>query len=122
MKIDGKLKQIKYESIKRYTDMEFPSFRYIPNQGIQLLKSDDKPHIPVLPDLENHFSAQSWQKSASYLYAIDLFNYGYYWEVHEVLEKLWMYVGKKSPEGILYKELFKFRWHYLKICNTIHKG
>ena len=35
------------------------------------------------------FAAAQWAESSAYLYAIDLWNAGYYWEVHEALESLW---------------------------------
>ena len=51
-----------------------------------------------MDSIEN-FSETEWQNSTIYLYAIDLFNHKYYWEVHEVLEILWMKKGKNSELG-----------------------
>ena len=37
-----------------------------------------------------------WQSCELYLYGIDLFNYGYWWEAHEALETVWHAAGQKS--------------------------
>ena len=42
---------------------------------------------------------ESWSDCKAYLFAIDLFNHGYYWEAHEELEALWLGVGRDSPAG-----------------------
>jgi len=36
------------------------------------------------------FNNNAWTNSKLYLYSIDLFNHQYWWETHEVLEKLWI--------------------------------
>jgi hypothetical protein len=48
-----------------------------------------------------------WTESGQYLYAIDLFNYGYYWEAHEAWEGLWHAVGRKGIVGDFLKGLIK---------------
>jgi len=82
--------------IQRYTSFSFPPFIYIP-------KLTNKPkvgHIIHITPPVIAFSSQTWKESETYLYAIDLFNFKYYWEVHEVLEKIWLNTGKKSADGI----------------------
>jgi predicted metal-dependent hydrolase len=44
-------------------------------------------------------TTESWPESELYLYAIDLFNAGYYWEAHEVLEAIWHGAGRESEVG-----------------------
>jgi predicted metal-dependent hydrolase len=48
-----------------------------------------------------------WQQSEEYLYGIDLFNHGYYWEAHEAWESLWHAAGRKGPEADFLKGLIK---------------
>jgi uncharacterized protein len=98
----------------RYTNIPFPGFRHIPKQKITQLELSKHDHIPKLPELKQEFSSQTWQNCTNYLYAIDLFNYAYYWEVHEVLENLWMKVGKKSPEGLFIQGLIQLSVALLK--------
>ncbi len=58
---------------------------------------DPEGHSYGLPDLSlpdlNH---ENWRKSEDYLFGIDLFNEGYWWECHEVLEGLWHAVGHRQ--------------------------
>jgi predicted metal-dependent hydrolase len=105
---------IEKPNIERYTTLPFPSFSYIPKLHIHPEKLSEKPHIPLLPELTEKFSVHSWKNCTNYLYAIDLFNYGYYWEAHEVLEKLWLSAGKKSPEGIFVQGIIQVSVAMLK--------
>jgi predicted metal-dependent hydrolase len=49
----------------------------------------------------------SWPTNANYLYAIDLFNHGYYWEAHEAWESLWHAAGRTGPTANFLKGLIK---------------
>ena len=100
--------------IQRYTSFSLPAWRYIPKFEIHPNKNSHIEHIPQLPDTATKFSAKSWKNSECYLYAIDLFNHQYYWEVHEVLEKLWLETGKKSPEGIFLQGIIQLSVALLK--------
>ncbi|HXG13346.1 MAG TPA: DUF309 domain-containing protein [Gemmataceae bacterium] len=48
-----------------------------------------------------------WQACIPYLYGIDLFNHGYYWEAHEAWEALWHACGRGGPIGNFLKGLIK---------------
>lgn len=48
-----------------------------------------------------------WQDSRDFLHAIDLFNYGYYWESHETWESLWHAAGREGVVASLLKGLIK---------------
>jgi hypothetical protein len=45
------------------------------------------------------FSAGEWINSETYLYGVDLFNNGYWWECHEQWEAIWKFIGSDSREG-----------------------
>ncbi len=100
--------------IHRYTNFRFPVQAYISSCHQHPNKTPKIKHIPELPDSVLKFSAVNWQKSVRYLYAIDLFNHQYYWEVHEVLEKLWLETGKNTPEGIFLKSIIQLAVALLK--------
>lgn len=42
-----------------------------------------------------------------YLFGLDLFNHGYYWEAHEAWEALWHAAGRRGPPGDFLKGLIK---------------
>jgi uncharacterized protein len=45
--------------------------------------------------------------NAAWLWAIDLFNHGYYWEAHEVWESLWHVAGQRGGTADFLKGLIK---------------
>jgi hypothetical protein len=49
--------------------------------------------IPERPDPEE------WRLCSDYLYGIDLFNHGFYWEAHEAWEGLWAACGRRGPNA-----------------------
>lgn len=82
---------------RRYTDRDFPSYKHVPGRTPHPTR-DPGGHSygeiqPDLPDL----NVADWRRCDHYLYGIDLFNAGYWWEAHEVLEGLWHAAGIGSP-------------------------
>lgn len=99
---------VQSRNIPRYVpDEPLPPYTYIPGRT---------PH-PV-SDAEGHsFGEQAesveapdpsnWESCRPYLYGIDLFNHGYYWEAHEVWEGLWHACGRSGATGSFLKGLIK---------------
>lgn len=88
--------------VPRYSVTPLPPYRYLPFQGSDELphpKRDPKGYAygksqPRLPG----FTADNWQECDSYLYGIDLFNHGYWWESHEALEEVWKAAGYRETD------------------------
>jgi predicted metal-dependent hydrolase len=57
--------------------------------------------VPAAPD------PFRWSDSPDYLYGIDLFNHGYYWEAHEQWEGLWHACGRTGAIADFLKALIK---------------
>lgn len=74
-------------------DRAFPPYPYVPGQTPHPTR-DPAGHsygveeTPAAPD------PGRWRDSGAYLYGIDLFNHGYYWEAHEAWEALWHACGR----------------------------
>ena len=75
-------------------DISFPPYSFVPGLFPHPI-SDPEGHshgireqaaAPVGPD--------DWHTNRDYLFGIDLFNHGYYWEAHEVWEGLWHAAGR----------------------------
>jgi len=101
-------------TLQRYTSINLPKFCFIPMLKNVYSDYSQEDHIPKLPKQKIEFTDQSWEESKRYLFAIDLFNNGYYWEVHEVLETLWLEIGKHSPIGIFIRGLIQISVALLK--------
>jgi predicted metal-dependent hydrolase len=61
-------------------------------------------HPPTTPPA---LTEASYQNNNEYLYAIDLFNHGFYWEAHEAWEGLWHAAGRHGPSADFLKGLIK---------------
>lgn len=55
-----------------------------------------------------------WAANLEYLYAVDLYNFAYWWEAHEVWEGLWKSTARKSPEADFFQGLIKISAAFLK--------
>lgn len=95
-------------TIPRYRpDLDFPAYAYVPGRGPHPV-SDPRGHSYgsalsgiAAPDPENPAG------SPEFLQAVDLFNYGYYWEAHEVWESLWIACGRSGSTAGFLKGLIK---------------
>ena len=108
--------------IIRYTDFPFPCKRYLPGEDIHPSKHPSGDHMPKCRFNSISFGVQTWRDSDRYLYAIDLFNYGYYWETHEVLEEIWREIGTKTPTGLFIQGFIQIAAALIKKTQSFHRG
>lgn len=101
-------------AIPRYSSLAFPPYTFIPGEN---------PHPTRDPDghsygKEEHekivFDPEQWQQCQQYLYGIDLFNHGYWWEAHEALEAVWIAAGRTTPTGYFIQGLIQVAVAQLK--------
>jgi predicted metal-dependent hydrolase len=97
------------ETLPRYClARELPPYSYVPGKGLPHPVGDERGHSfgrhdpPAVPLAE-----KSWRENETWLYAIDLFNHGYYWEAHEAWESLWHAARRSGPTADLLKGLIK---------------
>jgi uncharacterized protein len=85
-----------------------PPYAYVPGSGTPHPRKDPRGHSYGEPErLPPPLDPDDWEASSDYLYAIDLFNHGFYWEAHEALEGLWVAAGKAGAVAELLKGLIK---------------
>ena len=76
-----------------------PAYRYVPGLHPHPV-SDPKGHsFGHRPELEMPPAPEDWATSPSYRYAVDLHNFGYWWEAHEGWEGLWQLLDKGGEQG-----------------------
>ncbi len=88
-------------------DRQFPPYSYVTGRFPHPTRDPaghSFGHAPLAPP---PIDPESWQPSRDYLFACDLFNYGYYWESHEVWESLWQACGRNGPTADFLKGLIK---------------
>ena len=103
-------------------ELPFPPYSYVTGQfphptRDRLGHSFGHPHRSV-PPLE----PERWQASQEYLFALDLFNHGYYWEAHEAWEELWHACGRTGVVADFLKGLIKFAAAGVKVREGRSEG
>ncbi len=86
-------------------DRPFPPYAYTPRRHPHPIR-DPEGHSygmeveePAAPD------PTAWRGCGDYLYGIDLFNHGFFWEAHEVWEGLWHACGRRGPTALFLQAL-----------------
>lgn len=91
----------------RYSTCFFPSYRFVPGKSPHP-RRDPHGHSYGLPGPRPHaFPPETWAESEDYRYGIDLYNFGFWWESHEVFEGLWHAVGHKTEQGNFFQALIQ---------------
>lgn len=91
---------------RRYSDRPLPAYAYIPGHTPRPGRGQDS-RLPEKFEGHPTFPQDRWYDSEEYRYGIDLLNFGFWWESHEVFEKLWRVVGPKSSEGNFFQALIQ---------------
>jgi uncharacterized protein len=105
----------KHPEILRYTTLPLPAYRYIPFQGMPHPRNDPGGHsYGQEDDYLPEFKPEDWSHCLPYLYGIDLFNLGYWWEAHEAWESVWIAAGRENRTGIFVQGLIQIAAAQLK--------
>jgi predicted metal-dependent hydrolase len=89
-------------------ELALPHYAYVPGTIHPHPTSDPRGHsYRKKPDDSLSFSPDSWQTCQPFLFGIDLFNHGYYWEAHESWESLWRLCDRQSKPAKFLKALIK---------------
>jgi hypothetical protein len=65
---------------------------------------------------------EAWQSSVAYLYGVDLYNFGYWWEAHEAWEGLWHPAGRESIQGEFLQALIQTTAAAIKLHTRRPRG
>lgn len=85
----------------------FPPYTYVPGRSPHPISDPQGHSFGHSPPAAKELNSRDWRDNELYLYALDLFNHGYYWEAHEAWESLWHASGRKGPTADFLKGLIK---------------
>ncbi len=98
-------------------ERELPPYAYVPGQTPHPTRDRDGHSFGIEPDSPAPPDPENWRSCRDYLYGIDLFNHGFYWEAHEAWEGLWVASGRQGTPATYLQALinlaatgFKARW------------
>jgi hypothetical protein len=98
----------------RYTGKAFPEYAYVPGQTPHPTRDPQGHSYNLHPDDPESFDISDWQSCEEYLFGIDLFNHGYWWEAHESLEAVWHTAGRTTETGLFIQGLIQVAVAHLK--------
>ena len=103
-------------------DRALPPYAYVPGQQPHPIRDPRGHSFGMKPDDPEPPDPNRWRACRTYLYGIDLFNHGYYWEAHEVLEGLWHACHRRGPMGMFFKALIALAAAGLKLRMGNRRG
>jgi hypothetical protein len=106
----------------RYTRRPFPRYRYVPGKMPHPTRDPDGHSYGREPPAIRNFDPERWQDCEEYLYGIDLFNHGYWWEAHEALEAVWVAAGRHTTTGLFLQGLIQVSAGLLKHYQGLKTG
>jgi len=104
----------------RYTQRPFPAYRFVPGESPHPTRDPQGHSYNQSPETPGRFDPGRWQECQIYLYGIDLFNHGYWWEAHEALEELWKTAGRHTQTGQFIQGLILIAAAQLKHLQGYH--
>jgi hypothetical protein len=109
--------------LPRYTpERPFPAYSFVPGLFPHPY-SDPQGHSYQRPsDQTARPDPTCWADCREYLFALDLFNHGYYWEAHEAWEGLWNAAGRHGLLADFIKGLIQLAVAGVKVRQRQPKG
>jgi hypothetical protein len=87
----------------RFSDLPFPPYRFVPGLNPHPILHPHGHSFSHPRELPPAWDPEEWRTLRPYLYGIDLYNYAYWWECHEVLEGLWRVAERTSLQASFIK-------------------
>lgn len=100
----------------RYSSRAFPLYRYVPGHAPHPRRHAAGHAYGQSEPARMRISADRWQESDDYLYGIDLFNFAYWWESHELFEAFWHAAGRETEQGHFFQGLIQLAAANLKLA------
>ncbi len=89
----------------RYSSRPFPAYRFIPGNNPHPRRNSQGHSFRCPEPSPTPCRPEDWFQSEDYRFGIDLYNFAYWWECHEVFEGFWHAVGRKTEQGLFFQAL-----------------
>ncbi|MDE1920807.1 MAG: DUF309 domain-containing protein [Candidatus Omnitrophica bacterium] len=114
--------------LHRYTSKAFPAYRFIPGENPHPTENPAGHSYSKTAERKMIFDPELWSEDQGYLYGVDLYNNGYWWEAHEAFEERWRVVdkgniGRDYLQGLIKISGAFIKWHLRKLegSNILYK-
>jgi len=88
-------------------EIPFPPYSYVPRRFPHPTRDPKGHSFGRGEQAVEALTEADWPASAEYLFGVDLFNHGYYWEAHEAWEGVWHACGRAGEAADFLKALIK---------------
>lgn len=106
----------------RYSKKNFPPYTYLPGKAPHPQR-DPNGHSYNKEETKIDFiPPENWKNNELYLYGVDLFNHGYWWEAHEAWETVWHTTNKEACYGQFLQGLIQIAAAFIKLKLHEKKG
>ena len=82
---------------RRYSARALPPYRFVPGETPHPTRDPRGHSFGAQAEMPRPWRPEEWRKLEEWLWAVDLFNEGYWWESHEAMEELWHTAGRTTP-------------------------
>jgi hypothetical protein len=102
----------------RYSTRPLPPYPFVPGETGRPARDPGEAPRDERTAAGGSWRPEEWRELESWLWAIDLFNHGYWWECHEALEGLWLAAGRTTPPARFVQSLV----HLSAACLNDRRG
>jgi uncharacterized protein len=103
-------------------DQPFPPYAYVPGHTPHPTRDPGGHSYGAEFEILEPPDPEDWRTCRDYLYGIDLFNHGFYWEAHEAWEGLWVACGRRGPTATYLQALISLAAAGLKARSGSARG
>ena len=104
----------------RYSSRPLPPYRFVKGRTPHPRRNPHGHSFGQPEPRPSAFPPDQWRCSEWYLYGVDLYNFAYWWECHEVFEALWHVVGHHTEQGRFFQALIQVAAANLKRFLGVH--
>lgn len=102
----------------RYSSRSLPPYPFVPGETPRPSRDSGGDPRDETPRGGASWRLEEWRELEPWLWAIDLFNHGYWWECHEALEALWLAAGRTTRHARFVQSLV----HLSAACLNDRRG
>jgi predicted metal-dependent hydrolase len=88
-------------------ERELPPYTYVPGRAPHPVNDPRGHSFGMHPAPASPPDPDDARSCPEFLWGVDLFNHGYYWEAHEAWEAVWIAAGRTTPEARFVQALIK---------------
>ncbi len=113
--IEGEPRPVWRHAPRHLPQVNFPAYRHVPGVTPHPERNEQGHSYGLKASAAVALSPENWRKHRAYLYGVDLYHQGYFWESHEAWEGPWRESEPDSLEANLLQALIRNSAAQLKI-------